>query len=158
MKVFRIEDARRGTAREAFSGLGGLYVAGRWNFLGNAVVYTSEHLSLAALEKWVHISTRKLDRRYVYFEAEIPNAAIATVEEPTFDPMRLPATDSTRKLGHLWLRRGNQLALKVPSVMIPSECNVLINPALINWERFACAGPFPFEFDQRLAGRPGFSG
>ena len=56
----------------------------------------------------------------------------------------------TQALGRSWADEGKQLASRVPSVIIPIEENVLINPrhpafASLNWER-----PMHFEFDRRL--------
>ncbi len=44
----------------AFSGLGGLYVSGRWHQRGNKVVYTAESLALATLEILVHLESDRV--------------------------------------------------------------------------------------------------
>lgn len=43
----------------AFSGMGGLYVPGRWHYQGHKIVYTAENLSLASLEIFVHLESDK---------------------------------------------------------------------------------------------------
>ncbi len=50
---WRIVKAKR--AKTAFSGEGARVYEGRWNSAGVAMVYCSEHLSLAALEILAHI-------------------------------------------------------------------------------------------------------
>lgn len=41
----------------ALDGAGGLFGPGRWHKKGNPVIYTSEHASLAAWEKIVHVAS-----------------------------------------------------------------------------------------------------
>jgi len=53
MFVYRITKKEHAT----LDGLGGLYGPGRWHKKGNPVIYTSEHASLAAWEKIVHVSS-----------------------------------------------------------------------------------------------------
>ncbi len=44
--------------KSAFSGVGGLYVPGRWHPQGHKIVYTAESLALASLEIFVHKDKR----------------------------------------------------------------------------------------------------
>ncbi len=56
MEVFRI-------SKKAFAeidGNGGLFYPGRWHNIGQRVVYTAQHRSLAALESLVHLSNTEL--------------------------------------------------------------------------------------------------
>ena len=54
-------------AASAFDGEGARLYGGRWNSVGVAMVYASQHKSLAALEVRVHIDTRKKIKRYQSF-------------------------------------------------------------------------------------------
>jgi hypothetical protein len=43
-----------------------------------------------------------------------------------------------------------QLAIQVPSVIIPEEFNVLLNPGHIGYKRLVWSDPRLFRFDPRL--------
>ena len=53
MQVWRLFPGR--FRDSAFTGVGGLYAARRWNHLGTAIVYTSTSRALAALEFFVNL-------------------------------------------------------------------------------------------------------
>lgn len=51
--AWRIDNGKR--ASSSFSGFGAAAAGGRWNRAGRHVVYASQHLSTASLEKFVHL-------------------------------------------------------------------------------------------------------
>ncbi|MBI4698284.1 MAG: RES family NAD+ phosphorylase [Nitrospirae bacterium] len=59
--------------KNAFTGEGARISGGRWNHRGIAVVYTSETLSLAAIELFVHLDVTEAAFPLVYFPVEIPD-------------------------------------------------------------------------------------
>ena len=56
----------------------------------------------------------------------------------------------TRPLGTAWLSERKAVALVVPSVIIPLERNILLNPEHPDFERVAMIACNPFFFDPRL--------
>ena len=58
--------------------------------------------------------------------------------------------ESTRRRGQSWLVHGGTLAICVPSVIIPIENNVLLNPVHHLYEELSWSEPEPFYFDPRL--------
>src|SRR5205085_6827963 len=66
--AWRIVRAARG--KSAFTGEGGRVYGGRWNSRGTAVVYVSQHESLAALELIVHTMPLSPTERYVSFRLD----------------------------------------------------------------------------------------
>jgi RES domain-containing protein len=66
--AWRIVRAAR--AKSAFTGEGARIYGGRWNSRGTAIVYVSEHESLAALELLVHLTPLIPDARYLSFRLE----------------------------------------------------------------------------------------
>ena len=60
--AWRIVRAAR--VNSAFTGEGARVYGGRWNSRGTAVIYVSEHESLAALELFVHLTPLSPDDRY----------------------------------------------------------------------------------------------
>lgn len=133
----------------ALSGEGSARYPGRWNTRGDRVVYVSEHLSLATLEVLAHAENLEMLNQYVALEVTLPES-ITTLDELPDTWQQNPPPDSTRQLGHKWLSEGNTLVLKVPSVLIPTEHNYLINPSHEAFAEVSVAGPVPLPFDSRL--------
>jgi RES domain-containing protein len=58
--------------------------------------------------------------------------------------------DATRAFGRQWATSRSSLAVLVPSVIIPIEFNVLLNPTHSNFDAVKWSAPEPFGFDSRL--------
>lgn len=140
---------RRERAAEAFSGEGARIFGGRWNSPGTSLVYTSDSLSLAALETLAHINPR-IPLDYVCFQIRFPASAVETVDALPGDWMRQPAPPSTQILGDRWASSGRTLALSVPSVLVPAQRNFLLNYLHPNFARLDISDARPFPFDPRL--------
>lgn len=151
--AWRIVRAAR--VHSAFTGEGGRVYGGRWNSRGTAVVYLSEHESLAALELFVHTMPLPPTERYLSFQLEwedklteyFPLKNLTTrwnAEPPTFETMQI---------GDEWIRRGKSVALAVPSVLSTSEMNFLLNPRHTDFHRIKISKPIEYRFDPRLLNR-----
>lgn len=139
----------------AFDGQGARIHGGRWNFPGFPVVYTSASLSLAALELLVHVDPDSLPVGMVALSARIPEGiAIPAIEERGLPRNwnRYPAPDRLREMGTDWLRSRVSLALSVPSAVIPTERNYLLNRAHPDFHLLEISKPIVFLLDPRLAG------
>ena len=152
MTVFRI--ARRDYAD--LSGGGGIRYAGRWHRKGHPIVYAAGSVALAALEYAVHTSVRPVDS--VLMEIEVPDGVSVTIESRTGG--ELPGNwsfveDQSRQLGTDWLLEGKILMLSVPSVVIPFERNLLLNPRHRQFGSVLVKKIAPFFFDPRIFGSPG---
>ncbi len=62
----------------------------------------------------------------------------------------LPAPESTQSIGSAWLERRSSVALRVPSVVVPMESNVLLNPRHPEMARVRISSNEGFRFDSRL--------
>ncbi len=114
-----------------FSGEGGLFVAGRWNYKGRRAVYCSQSISLCTLEWLSHNGLSVSGFNYFRFSIEIPSELIQPVEiaELPGEWIATPATDVSREIAEKNLFNSDQfLGLTVPSVVIPEEKNLIINP------------------------------
>jgi RES domain-containing protein len=116
---------------KAFSGDGARRYGGRWNQKGQAAVYTAATLSLAALEILVHVDTDLVPNDYVAFAVDIPDdVPIETfaeiVSETEYQTAHFSLT--CQKYGSEWLDKGRSAVLEVPSVVIPKEKNIILNP------------------------------
>ena len=153
MRVWRL-------TREAFVALDGegarLY-GGRWNLEGTAVVYTSSTLALAALELLVHVDPADVPDDLIAIVIELPDDAsrdVMSVGELPDDWNRVGDHPSCTARGERWARAGSTLALFVPSVLVPEETNVLLNPAHAAMREVRVVTTRPFAFDRRLLRRP----
>jgi RES domain-containing protein len=151
MLVWRIVAERH--AERVWSGDGARRWGGRWNPPGTAVIYSSTTLSLAALELLVHLDPDLAPEGLVAAAAELPPevSPLALQPERLPDGWRFyPAPSVLRELGAEWIRGADSVALAVPSAVIPSESNVLLNPAHPDFSRLRMHPPEPFAFDPRL--------
>ena len=125
------------------TGEGARLLGGRWNTSGRPVVYFAEHPALAALEVRVHLDLPfdLLPTDFVLMRATIPDELITGIEV---------MSDDTVTIGDAWLARGLSAALRVPSMLVPSAWNILVNPRHPDALRIAIATIEPFRFDPRL--------
>jgi RES domain-containing protein len=125
---------------------GAAVAGGRWNQKGVPVIYASTTLSLSCLEILVHIKEPRLPADYVWVRIDIPAELMGEPLAPS-DP-----TDEVqcRLRGTEWARRQQSAAVEAPSVIIPIENNVLLNPAHPQLAGIAVSEPVRFRFDPRL--------
>ena len=126
---FRLVKARY--ADQAFDGEGARLSGGRWNSKGVAVVYAADSIALAALELLVHLHSHEVLNSYRLYRIEIGNADLLALDGRDLprDWHSDPPPSSAARLGDGWVASNVSLALAVPSVVIPSQQNILINPA-----------------------------
>jgi RES domain-containing protein len=58
--------------------------------------------------------------------------------------------EETQKLGSEWFKGGSALLLRVPSVVVPSEHNFVLNPAHPDCKALKISPPKPFSFHPRM--------
>jgi RES domain-containing protein len=116
------------------------------------MVYTASTLALATLEVLVHLEQPEALERFGVFEAELPIELIQVLESEDLpeDWRVYPAPPSTKAIGDDWVVRQTSLALIVPSAVIPSEFNYLINPNHPEATRLRIRERIPYPFDARL--------
>jgi RES domain-containing protein len=147
--TFRLVKAKH--AATAFSGEGARLAGGRWNRPGTSLVYTSESLSLAALETFVHLQPVDKRIRYVWFRVTVPaNVAIDKLPSLPKTWRDSPPGEATQSVGSRWSKQATAAVLRVPSILVPGEHNLLLNPQHHQFRRLKISEPEPFEFDGRL--------
>ncbi|MGH7575513.1 MAG: RES family NAD+ phosphorylase [Longimicrobiales bacterium] len=145
MEAWRLASGRH----DPLTGEGSRLFGGRWNSPGRPLVYTSESVALAVVEALVHI-TGAFPADYHAFRIQLPDDAI---ERLNLTRLKSDWTDDigyTRAIGDQWLEQTRSLAFVVPSVVIPSSMNVLINPRHPNTDVLDVVSREPFQFDPRL--------
>jgi RES domain-containing protein len=143
---------KRKHARHAFSGEGAREFGGRWNNPGTAVVYTAQSQSLAALEMLVHLNSADLLEKYVLLAADFDRSLVKVVDASNL-PRNWradPPPAQVRSVGDEWVLGGSSAVLQVPSVLVPSENNFLLNPGHRDFARIRFGTPLAFRFDARL--------
>ncbi|MBL6456083.1 RES family NAD+ phosphorylase [Belnapia sp. T6] len=115
------------------SGTGAKQTGGRWNEPGLPLLYASESRALACLETVVHLNAGGLPLNRYLVEITIPDAlwTAAQRETPAGLPIgwdAQPAGRASIAFGTQWLRSGRSALLIVPSVIVPEEENILVNP------------------------------
>jgi RES domain-containing protein len=135
----------------AFTGEGARRVNGRWNSAGVAMVYTSEHKSLAILETLVHVPAT-IPILYKAFRIEFPDELVEHLPFKMLpDDWQIePPTYSTRRIGSEWIHKSRSAILAVPSAIVPEELNYLLNPAHPEFAKIHIGKPTNFAFDARL--------
>ena len=150
VRAWRIVKARNGPS--AFTGQGARIAGGRWNSPGVAVVYAAQSASLAMLEMLVHLPSRELLKSYVLFEMTFDESLVTTVavEDLPAEWRWYPPSIEGQELGDMWVTRARSAVLKLPSVVVPTEFNYLLNPLHRDFTKLTIGPEQPVEFDHRL--------
>lgn len=147
--VWRITTRR--FADQAFSGEGASLYGGRWNRVGQPVIYTAESRSLAMLE--ILVQDEPLRAHYVLIPAQLPEnislETLATDDLPE-DWRTHAGRETLQTLGGEWLRQSRSCVLAVPSAVIPAELNFLINPLHPDFKHITLGEPETLNTDMRL--------
>lgn len=138
----------------AYSGEGARRYGGRFNSAGRRVVYTSATLSLAILEFIANLDDYDpaLLQDYVVVPATVDDRYV-DVLPPSHLPAdwrEFPHAASTRHLGDRWLDERTSLLLAVPSAVVPSERNYLVNPEHPDFMYLSIGDPQDLDIDPRL--------
>ncbi len=139
-------------AKSAFSGEGARLYGGRWNSRGTPLIYTAQSQSLAVLEMLVHLDSPELLRHFVLFEVTVPSALVEVLDAAKLPRnwSANPIPEETQELGDDWVRSRRSAVLRVPSTLVPAECNFLLNPAHAEFRKLHMGKAIPFAFDARL--------
>ncbi len=126
ISIYRI--VKKKWADSAFDGEGARLFGGRWNNKGKSCVYVAGSESLALLEILVHLESDAILNAYCVIKSNIDNKQIMTLGNLPKNWQAEPAPPQTAIIGDQWLKSGQSLALRVPSVIVPREYNYLLNP------------------------------
>jgi RES domain-containing protein len=140
-------------AAETLTGRGGLLNSGRWHTEGRSVVYTSASLALAALEALVHVDRDLLPAGLAQVEIDVPDELELLRVDVRSLPhgWRLyPGPARLRQIGDDWLAASSTPVLQVPSAVIPTEANYLLNPQHPGLAGVSVVAVAPFTIDWRL--------
>ena len=153
--IWRIATDTPDYVAEDSTGTGAKISGGRWNRPGSAMLYAASSIALACLETVVHLKFDALPlNRYlvkIAVPAEVWHAATV------FDPASLVGWDAlphgrvSLDAGDAWLASKASLLCRVPSVIVPHEHNVLINPRHADATKLSFRKLEKWTYDGRLA-------
>ena len=149
MHVYRI--AKKKYSKD-LTGIGAKTVGGRWNPKGVAMLYTSTTASLSALEVLAHLPAAYLPDDMVIITILIPDELVTTVNRKKLPKNwnEIPAPLEAQNFTMDWIAKEKFLGLKIPSIIIPFEENLLINPNHPRFSEVKIVEIAPFYFDPRL--------
>ncbi|MCA3125380.1 MAG: RES family NAD+ phosphorylase [Rhodocyclaceae bacterium] len=130
--VWRIGTDAPGYTADDLTGAGAEATGGRWNRKGTPMLYAASSRALACLETIVHLNAGGLPLNRYLVELEIPDRLVKTAVR--FVPLEhigwdaIPEGRVSLEAGEAWLREGASAVMFVPSVIVPEEMNILINP------------------------------
>jgi RES domain-containing protein len=138
------------------SGKGAEKTGGRWNRSGRAVVYSSSTASLACLETVVHLNADDgLPLNRFLVRIEVPADVWRARERKSVVDLgvgwgAVPPGKVSLDVGDAWLASQSCALLEIPSVIVPEESNILINPAHPDTARLTATKLRPWFYDGRL--------
>lgn len=115
-------------------------------------MYTASSIALAVLETLVHVDLSIMPKHFV-IPVDVPESVAMTsidVEELSDDWRATPAPAALQNIGRDWLDSGGTALLKIPSVVVPQEFNVIINPIHTDFRKLRIDKPDSFTIDTRL--------
>lgn len=129
--VWRIAVEAPTYAANDLSGMGARLTGGRWNNIGTPVVYCAANIALATIETLHYIKFGSLPYNRYLVRIDIPDDVWAAGQ--ILAPLpggwdAVPAGLTSMAAGDAWIASGVSALLRVPSVIVPDEDNVLINP------------------------------
>ena len=155
--AFRIARATRNWRADDLSGAGAARYGGHWNAPRTPMVYASSNRSLAAMEVLVHMrEPHSMALPLAQFLIEIAVPASAWEARALFDAEQHPGWDATPagpvtvEWGTAWAAAQRSLVAAVPSVVMPEEHNVLINPLHPDAKTLRIASMRPWRYDTRV--------
>lgn len=155
VSLWRIAKHTAEYAADDMSGQGAKIAGGRWNRKGTAMVYTATSIALATLETLAQTGNTITIRNAFLVEVVVPSSVWKSREVRAVSSLPIawraqPAGSVTLDIGDTWLASGSSPLLMVPSVIVPEEFNVLINPAHPAANKIGARTVRQYVYDPRL--------
>jgi RES domain-containing protein len=134
------------------TGEGARLFGGRWNHPGFACLYASDSRALAVLEYSVNTGADHIPSALLIITIDTGTAGIEEIPESVLpaDWKEIPAPSSTKDFGSAILRSSKTAVIKIPSAIISSEHNFLLNPAHPDARKFKILALTDFYYDLRI--------
>ena len=150
MEVYRLT-RRKFAGKNPFDGEGSFLFGGRWSSIGTRLCYAATHRSLAILEYRAHIELALMPDDLVIATLEIPHNVSTPTPALPENWKEFPAPASLRKVGDRFIAEARGAMMLIPSVLVPQENNVMLNPLHADAARMVRQRRLvPFLYDRRL--------
>lgn len=131
---WRIATDTKAYEADDMTGAGAKITGGRWNDVGIALVYAASNRALACLETVVHLNSGGLPLNRFLVEIAVPDDMLSAAGVATSGSLPVgwdaePAGRVSISFGSAWAQSLRTALMLVPSVIVPEEQNLLINPA-----------------------------
>lgn len=148
MLVYRITSKKHS---DDLTGTGAAMYEGRWNKRGTPVLYTGESKEIALLETIVH-TPPMIAPQLDIITLDVPDDSIKTIEKEMLPSnwRNYPAPSVLSEIGEHWVFLAETVALRVPSCIIHSAYNVILNCRHIRYSDVKLMDKRNFKFDSRL--------
>lgn len=149
MNVFRITSNKYAAN---LWGTGAAIYGGRWNKIGSPVLYTGENKEIALLETIVHTPPMLIPNLDILI-LEIPNDSITelSIENLPKNWTDYPAPTILSEIAEKWILEAKTIALKVPSCIIHTTHNYILNCRHPKYSDVKLISRKNFHFDSRLS-------
>jgi RES domain-containing protein len=125
---------------------------GRWNPAGVPALYGGTSIAIACLEKLVHVGA-STPPPLLLVAIDLPDDTVVYDPGVAALPVgwdAMPTSATAQAFGGAWLAKCAELAMKVPSAIVPEEANVVLNPRHPGYAQVVLSIVRPFAFDARV--------
>jgi RES domain-containing protein len=153
--LWRIATDTKAYKATALDGKGAEKTGGRWNRPGRPMVYTASSVALACLETVVHLNAGDLPLNRFLVRIQVPDDVWEARREWAAADLpsgwnAIPESKVSLDIGDRWLQDASSAVMVVPSVIVPEEFNVLINPGHPGAAGIRSRKLRPWSYDRRL--------
>lgn len=153
--VWRIATDTPNYTADDLAGTGAKVTGGRWNRPGTALLYCAESIALASLETFVHLNSSALPLNRYLVRIEILDATwnaavVLTAAMASVGWDAIPTGKVSLDFGDAWAASGVSALLLVPSVIVPEEHNILINPLHADAKTITASKIRKWHYDARM--------
>lgn len=157
MILWRIASETRQYGAADLSGAGAAAKPGRWNAIGEAVLYAAPTIAMAVLETAAHIDDAGLPQNRFLVRIDVPEKMWRARITLGVDALpvawaAIPAGRTSVGFGSRWIREGASALLEVPSVIVPEETVVALNATHPEIERLKATVVRRFDYPRLFRG------
>ena len=149
MLVYRISSPKY---IEDLSGAGSKQYGARWNDKGVAMVYFAQSRAMAVMEVLVHLRPDDIDKDFILAEFEILDDSILTINVNDLPEnwKEESEVETLKQIGNKFIKDNQFLLMKVPSVIIEEDYNLVFNPNHPHSNKIKLIEKRIFRFDVRF--------
>lgn len=134
------------------TGEGAKLHGGRWNLIGSPCMYASESKALCVLEYLANVKADDMPSSLSITVYSLPDKSWKAFDITDLPKnwFQIPAPEETKRWGTQHLKANKFLALKIPSAILSSEFNFLLNPLHADFKKVKIKEVHSFTFDTRI--------